>query len=120
MTTRILPQSEWAKLQETEAGAVWRLLDPLKTRIVVMEDQGVIVGCHVLTFVLHAECFWVHPAYRGAGIAQRLWKAVQAVAQTLGAKTIATAACDDRLGRVLERMHAVKLPGDHFVLAVKG
>lgn len=117
---RILPVEEWPKLADTEAADIWAHLDSAKTRVLVEEEDGIIIACQVLTFVLHAECFWVHPAYRGRHrIARNLWAGAQNVARSLGAATIATAACDDRLARVLERMKAIELPGQHFVLAVK-
>lgn len=121
MTSRVLPESEWPRLAHTEAAEVYRHLDPNRASIVVVEKDGAIIGCHVLMNVLHAECLWIDPAFRGRpSVARRLWEGVQARAKALGARTMVTAACDDRVRGLLEHIGAIKLVGDHFVIAVKG
>lgn len=121
MTTRILPPAEWPRLAGTEAAALWPLLDPAKAQIVVVEVDGAIVATHTLMWVLHAECLWVHPAWRGRlRVLRRLWATVQAVARAMGAQTLATAACDDGVRALLARAHAQPLAGEHFVVTVQG
>lgn len=121
MTSRILPHGEWPKLAHTEASEVWRHLDPLKAWIIVVEKDGAIVGCHVLMSVLHAECLWIDPAFRGRpSVARRLWMAVQARAKALGAHTLVTGACDDKIRGLLAHVGATKLAGDQFVIPLKG
>lgn len=121
MTTRILPESEWPRLAHTEAAEVYRHLDPARASIVVVEKDGAIVGCHLLIDVLHVECLWIDPAFRGRpSVARRLWAAVQARAKALGAHTLVTAACDDRVRRLLAHVGATKLGGDHYVIPVRG
>jgi len=121
MMTRILPESEWSRLAHTEASELYRHLDPARTSIVVVEQGGAIVGCHVLMTVLHAECLWIDPAFRGRpSVARRLWAAVQAKALALGARSIMTAACDDRVRGLLAHVGATKLSGDHYVIPVRG
>lgn len=119
--TRILPRDEWPRLAGTEAEAVWPLLNPDTTRIVVVERDGEIVGCHVLLWVLHAECLWTAPAARGrGGVARRLWTAVQETVRAMGASGFMTAATDDRVRRLLAHVGAQRLPGDHYVMTLKG
>ena len=82
MTSRILPREEWDKLKGTEAELV--TLGTTSTVVVVEDDEGQVVGCHVLQAVLHAECLWVHPDHRKkAAVARRLWWSVRNVAQQL-------------------------------------
>lgn len=121
MIARVLPVEEWPRLEGTEAETVWPHLDPARTTVVVVEHDGVIVGCHVLMNVLHAECLWIHPEHRGkAGVARRLWTTVQRTAKALGARTVITGACSDDIRALLAHVGAERLPADHYVLTVKG
>lgn len=115
MTSRILPQNEWPRLAGTEAESVWPYLDPSRSWVVVVEDDGEIVGCHVLAYVLHAECLWVHPDHRGkASVARRLWATVRKIAQAVGAPTLATAARNETVRELLEHIGAIHLDGEHY------
>jgi ribosomal protein S18 acetylase RimI-like enzyme len=120
MTSRILPPEEWSRLAGTEADAVWEQL-PASACVVAVEDDGVIVGCHVLVPVLHAECLWIHPEYRKrSSVARRLWSAVQREAiDRFGAFGFQTAAVDDHIRGLLSHVGAVPLPGDHYMVPVK-
>jgi len=121
MTSRILPFAEWHKLDGTEVAEARSSLDPARTAILVVEDGETIVGCHVLMWILHAECLWIHPDHRGkASVGRRLWAAVQRTARAAGVPSLWTAACDDRVRGLLAHVGATELPGAHFVLPVKG
>src|SRR5258708_3987314 len=98
MTTRILPATEWGRLIGTEAEVIWPHLVPERTTIVVVERDGQIVGCHVLSWLLHAECLWIAPQFRGRpSVARRLWLAVQHVARDYWhVPSFVTGAVDDR------------------------
>lgn len=121
MESRILPVAEWPRLVGTEAESIWPSLDPERTRIVVVEREGEIVGCHVLTWVLHAECLWTADAARGrGGVARRLWATVQRTIREMGASGVVTSALDERVKGLLAHVGAIPLPGDHFVIALKG
>ena len=119
MTTRILPYSEWPRLIGTEAEAVWPHLDPLKSHVVVLEKDGEIIGCQILMSVLHAECMWTHPNHRTANVTRALWAATQAEARRMGARSLATAANDARMTRLLAYVGATKLDGEHYVIQVE-
>lgn len=121
MTSRLLPREEWHKLAGTEADALWPTL-PDAARVVVVEDARVIVGCHVLVPILHAECLWIHPDHRGkTSVARRLWAAVQRTArETFGAQWFATAAMSEEVRGLLAHVQAVQVPGDHYMVPVRG
>lgn len=121
MTARILAPHEWPKLAGTEADTVWQQL-PASACVVAVEDDGRIVGCHVLVPVLHAECLWIHPDYRKrSSVARRLWSAVQREAMArFGAVGFQTAAVDDQVRGLLQHVGAVPLPGDHYMVLLKG
>ncbi len=92
----------------------------MKSHVVVVEDEGQIIACHVLMHVLHAECLWVHPDRRDPRVSRILWNAVQRHAQKLGAKSLATAANDERVKRLLAYVGATKLEGEHYVISMEG
>lgn len=115
MTTRVLPRDEWPRLAGTEAETVWPYLDPARTSIVVVERDGVIVGCHVLSFLLHAECLW-KAAGTGAGVSRCLWTAVQREArERWDVQAVVTGAEDDRVRQLLTHVDARSL-GEQFVI----
>ena len=117
MTTRILPREEWPALVGTELEAVWPHL-PADAQVIVIEDQGAIVGCWALFHQLHAEGVWVHPAHRGkTTVARRLLMGLRATARRLGVRSVATAATTDDVRRMLATL-GVQLPGDHYVIPV--
>lgn len=119
MTTRILPQEEWPRLAGTEAETVWPHLSS-DARIVVVERDDRIVGCHVLIPYWHVECLWIAEEDRGHGsVARRLWSEVQRIARELGAKCVLTAAIDERVRGLLAHVGATKLPGDHYVVPLR-
>lgn len=121
MTTRILPPDEWPRLVGTEVETVWPTLDPSLSSIVVVEQDGEIVGCHVLMWILHVECLWIAPAHRGkASVGRRLWSAVQRAARATGVRAVWTAAADDRIRGLLAHVGARQLPVDHYVVPLKG
>ncbi len=118
MTTRVLEPHEYSLLAHLEAGVlVAHLTDA--ARVIVVEDGGQILGCHVLQPILHAEGLWIHPDHRGrVSVARRLWGAVQRQAREhFGVDWFATGAVTDDVCRLLEHVGAVKLP-DHYMVPV--
>lgn len=121
MTTRVLPAAEWGRLAGTDAAPLVPAFTDA-TRVVVVEHDGQIVGCHVLQVLLHAECLWVHPEHRRkASVARRLWAAVQReVREHFGVRAFATAAVSDDVRALLAHVGAVRLEGDHYMVSVGG
>jgi hypothetical protein len=120
MIARILPPEEWPRLVGTEAELVWPHLSP-EARVVVVERDAAIIGCHVLIPYWHVECLWIAPALRGRGtVAGRLWAAVQRVAWDLGIRVVLTAAVDDRVRTLLAHVGATPLPGEAYAVPVRG
>lgn len=118
MTTRTLPREEFGRLVGTELEAVAPILPPAAT-VLVVEDAGQIVGCWALFPVWHAEGLWIAPAHRGkGGVARRLLAGLRTAAHAQGARAVATAATDERVESMLDRLGAVALPGVHFSMGV--
>lgn len=117
----MLPPSEWPRLAGTEAETVWPLLTPERTSVVVVEQGDQVVGCHVLVWVLHCECVWIHPAHRGKGsVARRLWAAVERTARDVWrSRTVLTTVTTESVRRLVAHLGGVPVPGDQYVITVK-
>lgn len=120
MQTRVLPPAEWDQLRGTELETVWALLNPSDAQIVVVEQDGAIVGCWACFTVLHCEGVWIAPEHRGkTSVARRLWTRMLRLVRARGAKGFVTAATTPDVRALLEG-RAARLPGDHYVYQVPG
>jgi hypothetical protein len=118
MEARILPREEYARLAGTEAEKVWPYLRETD-RVVVVERDGEIVGCHVLMQMWHLECLWKKPG-AGTGVSRTLWRFVQQTALAMGVPRCWTSALDDRTRGLLAHVGAEPLPGTHYVVPMRG
>jgi hypothetical protein len=120
-STRILPVDEWPRLAGTSVGQVWPYLRPMRNTVVVVEHDGEIVGSLVLMQTLHAEFLEIAPDYRGhVAVARKLRAGMTAEAERLGYPTVLASAISDEMRGILAGLGASQLPGDHYVLSVKG
>lgn len=117
MTTRVLPPDEWHRLVGTEAEAVWPLVDASTTQVLVVEQDGAIVGSWLAMRVLHVECLWIAPEHRKAGsVGRRLLAGMTRLLRDLGAKAAMTCAMTDDVRRLIEHRGGTKVPADCYVL----
>ncbi len=120
MTTRILPVEEWPRLVGTEVECVWPLLNPAQTQILVIEDEGEIVGTLAMVSIWHAECVWIHPDYRkGYGVMRRLINGMWDTARRVGARRLWSGSLSDTTSQILNRLGATEIPGKSFTFPVK-
>lgn len=120
MTSRELPIAEWPKLDGTELGSVWRVFDPDQTRVIVVEDDGQIVGCWSLFNVVHCEGIWIAPDHRKQGaVARRLLRMLTMTARSMGARAVVTSALTENVADLAKRIGANPLPGEHFVMPIR-
>ena len=120
MTSRILPPDEWEKLAGTEAEALWPHLDPDNSRVLVVEDGDRIVATWTALRVVHLECVWIDPEYRGAfGVVKRLLRGVREIAKGWGARTVVTSAMTDQVRALAKSLHGTPLPGEHYVMPME-
>lgn len=121
MTSRILPPEQWPLLDEAGAETIWPMLDPSRAQILVIEDEGQIVGTLTLMSVLHAECLWIKPSHRkGYGVSKRLLDGMFAAARRHGVKALWSGSISDVMTNILHRIGASEVPGKSFVFPVKG
>jgi hypothetical protein len=90
---------------------VWRTFDPRYAEVIVIEEDGRIVGSGALLTTLHAECI---EATR-MPVARALWKALRARVRAAGGTAVWGAAMDTPMRRLLLR-HAEPILGDHFLV----
>jgi hypothetical protein len=120
MTTRELPRSEWSKLAGTELESVSQHL-PDAARVLVVEEDGDVIGCWAFFPVIHAEGVYIAEAHRGkSAVARRLLKGMREIVCSMGAKAVCTAAETPDVEALIGGLGGVKLPGTHWVLATKG
>lgn len=120
MTSRVLPPEQWPLLDEAGAETVWQMLDPSRAQILVIEDEGEIVGTLTLMSVLHAECLWIKPSHRrGYGVMKRLIDGMWGAARTQGFKALWSGSMTDTMTDILHRIGASEVPGKSYVFPVK-
>lgn len=120
MTTRELPASEWHKLRGTEAEAVIGRLAPADGRVLVIEDEGRIIGTWVFFKVVHAECVWIAPEHRGQGtVARRLLTGMLRIMRSFGAKAFFTASVTEDVDALIGRLGGSRVPGTHWMVPVQ-
>lgn len=107
MTHRILDPAEWPRLDGTELEGVWKILQPDRAQVLVVEDgDGAIVGCWALVWALHAEGCWIAPRHRlHSSVARHLWVGLHelGVQMAAGAVWTGTKPDDLLLSDLLER-----------------
>lgn len=120
MTSRELPFAEWSKLDGTEAGSVWRDLNPATTRVLAIEEDGELVATWLLMQVVHAECVWIKPSHRARlGVVRRLLSGMSRIAGELGARTVVTGSVTPEVTDFIRRIGGVPIPCASFVIPVK-
>lgn len=111
LTTRVLPCDEWHRLDATELASAWRTLNPAYAEVIVVEQDGAIVGSVALLQALHAECL----SSPSPAVGRALWTALKARVHAAGGSAVWGAAVDAPMRRLLTR-HAEPIPGDHFLV----
>ena len=114
--TRILPAEEWDRLTGTELAVLTPFLNPDETRVVVVEQDGVIVACWAATKMVHLEGVWIRPGHQR--VARRLMKATRAAVEDLGAMVAITGTETPTVREIIERLGGQRLAVEWFVVSV--
>ena len=121
LTTRELPHAEWHRLAGTELESVWPTVNPESSAVIVVEDDGQIVGAWMVLTVVHAEGVWIAPSYRNGGaVARRMLRGLRDVLARAGVAGVVTGAKDDMVAGYLGRLGAVPVPGPQYYLPLRG
>ena len=125
MTLRELPRHEWHRLNGVgeidgvDLGKIAAAV-PADGRVLVVEDDGVIVGTWSVMRYVHVEGFWIAPAHRKRGrVGQYLLTGMRRVAREWGVGAVLTGCISDEVEGLLTKVGGIKLP-DHFVFPVGG
>jgi len=121
MTTRILPASEWHRLNGMDLEEPLSMIDPSHVDVVVVEDDGGTIVAHwMLVSMLHVEGLWIAPESRKRGsVARRLLHGMSETVAARGASSVLTGAVSDEVKELLDHAGAKALP-DQFVLPMGG
>ena len=120
-TSRVLPVAEWPRLAGTLLERAWPLLAPDATAIVVVEQDGQIIGCAAVIRCTHLEGVWVHPAYRkhAAVVRRGIDLVLDVVERQAGERRGLFLTTDDPdVAAALIRLGGAPLPGVPFVVPV--
>lgn len=121
MTTRLLPEDEWARVSHTDLAQFLPYVDPSRAQVIVVEDAGRVVGCWAVVQMTHVEGLWIDPDYRGSvGVARRLWVTTMAAARRVAARWVMTGSQQPEIAQMLLKAGAVQIPMDTFVMPVAG
>jgi hypothetical protein len=118
MIARVLPESEWHRLEVTGLGNILPDFRPEDVRPVVVEKDGEIVATGMVIRTVHFECLWVKPGSH-AGIVRALMRALWSVGKQWGKLAIAQS-CRPNVTAILSRMkgnHPLK--AETFVLPLE-
>jgi hypothetical protein len=121
VTTRILPPDEWDRLSETDIPAYLPMAKPEDVQVVVVEDDGRIVGAWAVLRVVHLEGVWIAPEYRKrSSVARRLLVATFEAAKAWAPGWAFTGADSDDVRRLITKhLGGRKAPFDLYVVPVR-
>jgi hypothetical protein len=119
MLTRVLKRREYWRLIGTELEKVYKSL-PKESKVLVVEQDGDIIGTWALIPYYHVECFGIKEGHRKkAGVVRGLFRKMFKLAKSLEIESVITGSTSDEMTRYLNRLHAVELPGKHFALGIQ-
>lgn len=103
----------------TEADPIWPHLDPAQAQVLVVEQDGAIVGTWVLMRLVHAECVWIAPAHRGRGrVAARLVQFMRERARAWQVRAVLGHPVDAAVVALIEKLRGTRLPGVPYLIPV--
>lgn len=119
MTSRILPQAEWDRLDVTDIPQILPFMDPDRVQVIVVEEGDRIVGAWAVLTMQHLEGLWIAPEFRGnPRVASRLLNLTLSTARK-DSPWAMTAVSDDSTKQLLTRhLSAVHVPGEMYMVAL--
>ena len=108
MTARVLPRKEWHRLTGTQLETVVPVLRRERGRVLVVEQDGAIVGCVALYRLWHLEGLEI----KRPSSTRALLGAIKA--QTAQMPGVVSWAQNPIVGEFLERLGAEVMPGRHY------
>lgn len=120
LRSRELPEAEWPKLASSYLCEVWHIL-PSDARVIVVEENGAIVGTCVLLTTIHAEGLGVAPDHRrGGAVLRMLLRRVSQTVADLGKETMICGAMTNEMEGYLRRWGGCPPPAKLFAMPLAG
>ena len=120
MIARVLPPSEYGRLERTGVPSLAPYVRPEDLATVVVEDGEKVVARMTVLRATHFEGLWIDPAARNAGVGRSLLKEAGKVAHQWTDQFVFAGAADDRMREILHRVGGVWIPMDLFLLPLEG
>jgi hypothetical protein len=116
----VLPPDDWPRLAGTILETVWPNLDPSRARVLVVEEDGRILGCMALLSEWHLEGAWIDPARRQrVAVLRRLLKAAGEQFRALDIREVFSMATSEDGRQLVQGLGpCVHLNCDHFAVNV--
>jgi hypothetical protein len=119
VTTRVLPVEEWATLKDNDLATTVAYLNPENTQVVVVEDNGEIVGCWAVLRLVHVEGLWIAPSHRKrASVVRSLFVAMCDAVRRFNTTTVMTGVMTDDVRRLLRHVNAQKVEVEQYVFNI--
>ena len=118
MNARVLPPEEWHRLEPSGMPLIPGLR-PADVVVVVVEDGDRVVACMTVLRATHFEGLWIDPMARNLGTARTLLREAVTAAKRWTDDWVFAASADDNMRDILERIGAVRLPMDPYVLSLE-
>lgn len=120
MTARELPPAEWPRLADTELRAVWQTLPPAKATVMVVEEEGAIVGTCVILPTIHVDGFAIAESHRnGLGVFRLLAHKVSDCLAATGVENVIAGVESARIETMVRRVGGVEAPMRMFAVPVE-
>jgi GNAT superfamily N-acetyltransferase len=117
MKARVLPREEWSRLERT-GFPLFPGVRPEDIVVVVVEDDEKVVASVTILRATHFENLWLDPEQRNAGVSRALLRAAIGAAHQWTDDWVFATAADDRMRDMLNRVGAIRIPVDPYVLAL--
>lgn len=121
MNSRILPRSEWAKLDVKGSDSIGTTVPPAESHVVVVEEAGEILATVTVVRIVHFEDLWINPKYKGnPGMIRSLLNRAKSVAKLWTDKWVWGASETDQMTDYLKRFGGVQIGVQSFIIPIEG
>lgn len=122
ITTRVLPPLEWDRPEVAELMTLHPFVADTDMQIIVVEDEGKIVGRWAVLRLVHLEGVWIDEAYRRKPSAVKsLLQATIAAARRWTDRLVMTGSADPLTHRlVTKHLNGKSIPIEQFWVPISG
>lgn len=120
MVTRLLPESEWSRLDPEHMRLPAIEPSAVDCDVIVIEEDGEIIGCSTVMTCVHIEGTWIDPRYRRrVSVGRRLLHAMRDVVKQRGANGAWMCSVSENSRSLIEqKLHGMEVLGRHYTVTV--